>query len=75
MPAADSHLVCLQVIQLQDFQPATAEDICMVHSNNYVRGLEKIVSRPDVTIVEGGAPTYSTPTTYRDALRVSLPDV
>ena len=69
---ADASLVLdLQLINLRDFQPATVDDICSVHMRAYVQGLQKAAAA-GADMVEYGAPTYCTPSTYDDALRVSL---
>lgn len=59
----------LQLSCLKDFQRATIDDICTIHDRNYVLGLEKIVGRGKNDVVDS-APTYITPTSFDDALRV-----
>ena len=63
------HECLLQLSCLKDFQRATVEDICTIHDRNYVLGLEKIVRRGKNDVVDS-APTYITPTSFDDALRV-----
>lgn len=59
----------LQLSCLTDFRRATIDDICTIHDRNYVLGLEKIVGRGKNDVVDS-APTYITPTSFDDALRV-----
>ena len=58
-----------QLACLTDFQRASIEDLCKIHDRNYVLGLEKIVGRGRNDVVDS-APTYITPTSFDDALRV-----
>ncbi len=69
--AFTSHVwLCVpQLSRLTDFQPASIEDLCKIHERNYVLGLEKIVRRGRNDVVDN-APTYITPTSFDDALRV-----
>ena len=64
--------VCVPTLQLAcltEFQRASIEDLCKIHERNYVLGLEKIVGRGRNDVVDS-APTYITPTSFDDALRV-----
>lgn len=55
---------------MTDFKKATADDICAVHERSYVLGLEKLAARGRDDIVDAGAPTYITSTSFNDALQV-----
>ncbi|KAK1300546.1 Histone deacetylase 14 [Acorus calamus] len=60
-----------QVIGLQDFKPASIDDIGRVHARAYVSGLEKAMSKASedgLIFIEGSGPTYATPTTFQESL-------
>ncbi|KAK1263976.1 Histone deacetylase 14 [Acorus gramineus] len=60
-----------QVIGLQDFKPASIDDIGRVHERAYVSGLEKAMSKASedgLIFIEGSGPTYATPTTFQESL-------
>ncbi|KAF6167179.1 hypothetical protein GIB67_029817 [Kingdonia uniflora] len=60
-----------EVIELQNFKPASVEDIASVHAKAYVYGLEKAMSRASregLILIEGSGPTYATATTYQESL-------
>ncbi|KAF3334146.1 histone deacetylase 14 [Carex littledalei] len=60
-----------QVYEIQNFQPASLDDIARVHSRSYVTGLEKVMSRASdegLIFIEGSGPTYATGTTFQESL-------
>ena len=60
----------MQLVHMTDFRKATADDICAVHERSYVLGLQKLAARGKDDIVDAGAPTYITGTSFNDALQV-----
>ncbi|TYK25676.1 histone deacetylase 14 isoform X2 [Cucumis melo var. makuwa] len=53
------------IIQLENYKPASVDDIVSVHSKSYVAGLEKAMdraSRDGLILIEGSGPTYATAT-------------
>ena len=60
----------MQLVHMTDFRKATADDICAVHERSYVLGLQKLAARGRDDIVDAGAPTYITSTSFNDALQV-----
>uniref|UniRef100_A0A7N0UAX0 Histone deacetylase domain-containing protein n=1 Tax=Kalanchoe fedtschenkoi TaxID=63787 RepID=A0A7N0UAX0_KALFE len=59
------------VLELQNFKPATLDDIASVHTRAYVTGLEKAMGRASdegVILIEGSGPTYATATTFSESL-------
>ncbi|KAI4317091.1 hypothetical protein L6164_024997 [Bauhinia variegata] len=60
-----------EIIELQNFEPASIDDIASVHSRAYVSGLEKAMdqaSEKGLILIEGSGPTYATATTFRESL-------
>ncbi|KAL1831278.1 hypothetical protein ACET3Z_000929 [Daucus carota] len=60
-----------EIFELQNFRPATVDDIASVHAKAYVVGLEKAMdqaSEQGLIFIEGSGPTYATPTTFQDSL-------
>ncbi|KAG6775310.1 hypothetical protein POTOM_018754 [Populus tomentosa] len=60
-----------EIIELQDFKPASPDDIANVHSKAYVAGLEKAMdqaSEQGIIYIEGSGPTYATATTFQESL-------
>ncbi|MCO5551747.1 hypothetical protein L7F22_005251 [Adiantum nelumboides] len=54
-----------EVIKIENFGPATADDIAAVHSKSYVRGMEMAMEKAceeGLIYVEGSGPTYATST-------------
>ncbi|XP_024178092.1 histone deacetylase 14 isoform X2 [Rosa chinensis] len=52
-----------KVIELQNFRPASVDDITSVHTQSYVSGLEKAMdqaSKDGLIFIEGSGPTYAT---------------
>ncbi|XP_077214348.1 histone deacetylase 14 isoform X2 [Tasmannia lanceolata] len=63
-----------EVIELQNFMPASIDDIANVHSRSYVIGLEKAMckaSEEGVIYIDGSGPTYATATTFQESLIAS----
>ncbi|KAL5993053.1 Polyamine deacetylase hdac10 [Asimina triloba] len=59
------------VIEIQNFRPASVDDIASVHTRNYVIGLEKAMSTASengLVFIEGSGPTYATATTFEESL-------
>ncbi|XP_022133150.1 histone deacetylase 14 isoform X2 [Momordica charantia] len=59
------------VIELQNYKPASFDDIVSVHSKAYVAGLEKAMdkaSQDGLILIEGSGPTYATATTFKESL-------
>ncbi|XP_038882550.1 histone deacetylase 14 isoform X2 [Benincasa hispida] len=53
------------VFELQNYKPASVDDIVSVHSKSYVAGLEKAMDRASqdgLILIEGSGPTYATAT-------------
>ncbi|WVZ88759.1 hypothetical protein U9M48_035236 [Paspalum notatum var. saurae] len=60
-----------QVIEFQNFNPASVDDIARVHSRSYITGLEKAMSKASdegLILIEGTGPTYATETTFQESL-------
>lgn len=60
-----------EVLQLQNFRPASTDDIARVHAKAYVAGLEKAMdkaSEKGLIFIEGSGPTYATATTFQESL-------
>ncbi|KAL5752170.1 hypothetical protein ACOSP7_022346 [Xanthoceras sorbifolium] len=60
-----------EIIELQNFKPASVDDIASVHAKAYVSGLEKAMdqaSQQGIILIEGSGPTYATPTTFQESL-------
>lgn len=59
------------VIELQSFKPASADDISSVHAKDYVSGLEKAMDQASdkgLIFIDGSGPTYATATTFQESL-------
>ncbi|XP_020698635.1 histone deacetylase 14 isoform X2 [Dendrobium catenatum] len=55
----------LEVFEMQNFPPASVDDIARVHARAYVAGLEKAMSRATdegIIFIDGSGPTYATET-------------
>ncbi|XP_023746083.1 histone deacetylase 14, chloroplastic [Lactuca sativa] len=60
-----------EIVQLQNFRTATAEDIASVHTKSYIFGLEKAMeqaSEQGIIHIDGSGPTYATSTTFNESL-------
>ncbi|XP_027921737.1 histone deacetylase 14 isoform X1 [Vigna unguiculata] len=60
-----------ELIELQNFEPASVDDIASVHARAYVSGLEKVMDRAvekGLIFVEGSGPTYATATTFQESI-------
>lgn len=60
-----------QVLEIQNFHPASLDDVARVHSRSYITGLEKAMSRASdegLIFIEGTGPTYATKTTFQESL-------
>ncbi|KAF8404344.1 hypothetical protein HHK36_009227 [Tetracentron sinense] len=60
-----------EVIELQNFSPASVDDIASVHARAYVSGLEKAMSEASekgIIFIDGSGPTYATATTFQESL-------
>ncbi|KAM0824952.1 hypothetical protein ACQ4PT_069882 [Festuca glaucescens] len=60
-----------QVLEIQNFYPASLDDVARVHSRTYITGLEKAMSRASdegLIFIEGTGPTYATHTTFQESL-------
>ncbi|RYR66196.1 hypothetical protein Ahy_A03g012168 isoform A [Arachis hypogaea] len=60
-----------EVIELQNFEPASVDDIASVHARAYVSGLEKAMdqaSEKGLIFIDSSGPTYATATTYRESI-------
>ncbi|XP_050206771.1 histone deacetylase 14, chloroplastic isoform X5 [Mercurialis annua] len=60
-----------EIIELQHFKPASADDVASVHAKAYVSGLEKAMdkaSQEGIIFIEGTGPTYATATTFQESL-------
>ncbi|XP_055959596.1 histone deacetylase 14, chloroplastic isoform X2 [Mercurialis annua] len=65
-----------EIIELQHFKPASADDVASVHAKAYVSGLEKNqsslamdkASQEGIIFIEGTGPTYATATTFQESL-------
>ncbi|KAK6259141.1 hypothetical protein SCA6_013615 [Theobroma cacao] len=59
------------ILELQNFKLASADDIASVHAKAYVSGLEKAMDRASeqgLIVIDGSGPTYATPTTFCESL-------
>lgn len=60
-----------EVIELQNFEPASTDDIASVHARAYVSGLEKVMDQAlekGLIVVDGSGPTYATSTTFQESI-------
>uniref|UniRef100_A0A2N9J7K8 Histone deacetylase domain-containing protein n=1 Tax=Fagus sylvatica TaxID=28930 RepID=A0A2N9J7K8_FAGSY len=60
-----------EIIELQNFKPASVDDIASVHARAYVSGLEKAMdqaSQQGIIFIDGSGPTYATATTFHESL-------
>ncbi|TVU51118.1 hypothetical protein EJB05_02525 [Eragrostis curvula] len=60
-----------QVLEIQNFEPASVDDVARVHSRSYITGLKKTMSRASdegLILIEGSGPTYATETTFKESL-------
>ncbi|KAJ6737304.1 HISTONE DEACETYLASE [Salix viminalis] len=60
-----------EIIELQNFKPASVDDIANVHTKAYVAGLEKAMdqaSEQGIIYIDGSGPTYATATTFQESL-------
>ncbi|XP_010270352.1 PREDICTED: histone deacetylase 14 [Nelumbo nucifera] len=60
-----------EVFELQNFRPASVDDIANVHARAYVSGLEKAMdqaSQEGIIFIDGSGPTYATSTTFQESL-------
>ncbi|PPD70068.1 hypothetical protein GOBAR_DD33054 [Gossypium barbadense] len=59
------------ILELQNFNLASVDDIASVHAKAYVSGLEKAMdqaSEKGLILIEGSGPTYATSTTFHESL-------
>ncbi|PPS12179.1 hypothetical protein GOBAR_AA08463 [Gossypium barbadense] len=59
------------ILELQNFNLASVDDIASVHAKAYVSGLEKAMdqaSEQGLILIEGSGPTYATSTTFHESL-------
>ncbi|KAK8577880.1 hypothetical protein V6N13_076558 [Hibiscus sabdariffa] len=59
------------ILELQNFNPASVDDIASVHAKAYVYGLEKAMdqaSEQGLIVIDGSGPTYATSTTFHESL-------
>ncbi|KAH0784131.1 hypothetical protein KY290_003729 [Solanum tuberosum] len=59
------------VVEVQNFRPATTDDIGSVHAGPYISGLEKAMdqaSEKGLIFIDGSGPTYATATTFQESL-------
>ncbi|KAH1030156.1 hypothetical protein J1N35_046019, partial [Gossypium stocksii] len=59
------------ILELQNFNLASVDDIASVHAKAYVSGLEKAMdqaSEEGLILIEGSGPTYATSTTFHESL-------
>ncbi|OEL16222.1 Histone deacetylase 14 [Dichanthelium oligosanthes] len=60
-----------KVLEIQNFNPASLDDVARVHSRSYITGLEKAMSTAadeGLIFIEGTGPTYATETTFQESL-------
>ncbi|CAL9192935.1 unnamed protein product [Musa hybrid cultivar] len=60
-----------EVFEVQNFRPASMDDIARVHARTYITGLEKAMSKATdegIIFIDGSGPTYATKTTFEEAL-------
>ncbi|CAB4278584.1 unnamed protein product [Prunus armeniaca] len=61
----------LEVIELENFNAASSNDIASVHTRAYVLGLEKAMDqalKQGIILIEGSGPTYATVDTFQESL-------
>ncbi|KAL0917759.1 hypothetical protein M5K25_012845 [Dendrobium thyrsiflorum] len=61
----------LEVFEMQNFLPASVDDIARVHARAYVAGLQKAMSKATdegIIFIDGSGPTYATETTFQESL-------
>ncbi|XP_015057685.1 histone deacetylase 14 isoform X3 [Solanum pennellii] len=59
------------VVEVQNFRPATTDDIGSVHVGPYISGLEKAMDQAlekGLIFIDGSGPTYATSTTFQESL-------
>ncbi|GMI86687.1 histone deacetylase 14 [Hibiscus trionum] len=59
------------ILELQNFNLASVDDIASVHAKAYVYGLEKAMdqaSEQGLIVIDGSGPTYATSTTFHESL-------
>ncbi|KAL7255231.1 hypothetical protein ACSBR1_009402 [Camellia fascicularis] len=60
-----------EMIELQNFRPASVDDVASVHARAYLSGLEKAMdqaSEQGIIFIDGSGPTYATSTTFQESL-------
>ncbi|KAG5529029.1 hypothetical protein RHGRI_029635 [Rhododendron griersonianum] len=60
-----------EIIELQNFRPASVDDVASVHARAYVSGLEKAMDQAveqGIIFIDGSGPTYATATTFQESL-------
>ncbi|KAH7861630.1 hypothetical protein Vadar_028649 [Vaccinium darrowii] len=59
-----------EIIELQNFRPASVDDVASVHARTYVSGLEKAMGQAEegLIFIDGSGPTYATATTFQESL-------
>lgn len=60
-----------EVMEIQNFLPATVDEIAVVHERGYISGLQRAMSRASdegLIFIEGSGPTYATETTFQESL-------
>ncbi|CAN6330751.1 unnamed protein product [Urochloa humidicola] len=60
-----------QVLEIQNFNPASLDDVARVHSRSYITALEMAMSTAadeGLILIEGTGPTYATETTFQESL-------
>lgn len=60
-----------EIIELQNFRPASVDDVASVHARAYVSGLEKAMGQAEeegLIFIDGSGPTYATATTFQESL-------
>ncbi|KAJ0040982.1 hypothetical protein Pint_27370 [Pistacia integerrima] len=62
-----------EIIELQNYKPASVDDVASVHERAYLSGLEKAMDRASqqgIVVIEGSGPTYATATvsTFQESL-------
>nr|CAB3463267.1 unnamed protein product [Digitaria exilis] len=65
-----------QVLEIQNFNPASLDDVARVHSRSYITGLEKAMSTASeegLILIEGTGPTYATETVAASKLGPNPP--
>ncbi|XP_066396415.1 histone deacetylase 10, chloroplastic-like [Miscanthus floridulus] len=59
------------VLEIQNFNPTSLDDVAHVHSRSYITGLEKAMGRASdegLIFIEGTGPIYATETTFQESL-------